>query len=237
MSRSWLLSLVAVAGCKSGRVSLGAIEGADDIAELCAASEPEVMAFTVEFPATEPGCAFGEGGNLPAEDAVITARTEQLDALALPDGAVVCDLSFDFEGVTGGQGTPMVYDDNFFFNFNDVILAASYGPMVEEMVAEEELFYLYDWGDLRGYGFTFDDTIPTWCIGEDAGLADCEIPPPETEGVMSLDFDAEIATELSFRAVSEERYDFSFITFGDNDSTDCFHEDFSFVVEVPYVER
>jgi hypothetical protein len=238
-------TLLLLGACASGKGSVdGAadtgeedIGNADDIADLCAEGSPETLQLRVDFPATEPGCDWGEAGNMERENGVITARVDQLSALELPADAVICDVLFDFEGISGGQGTPMVYDDNFLFTFNDVVLAGSYGPMVEEFELVDDYFRQYQWADIRGYPFEFDNDIPTYCIGEAEGLADCEIPPPETEGLMSLRFDPEIVTELSFRALEEERYEFTFITMGDNDDSDCFHEDFSFLVDVPYIQR
>ena len=53
---------------------------------------------------------------------------------------------------------------------------------------------------------------------------------------MSLSFDEGLIAELSLRAIQEQRYEYGFVTIGDNDpDKDCFHEEFSFDVEVPYV--
>ncbi len=239
------VGIIAVAvGCGSGEgktTTSGGTGGsltlnsAEDVATLCAEGDPITVSLLVEFPATDPSCPFGEGDNLPEQDAVITARVEQQVELGLPEGAVVCGMAFDFQGISGGEGTPMVYDDNFFFTFNDVVLAASYGPMVDVFSTEGAL-PLYDWADIVGYGFQFDNSIPTWCLGEADGRSSCEIPPPETNGIMSLQFDSTLVDELSFRAVELNRFDFTFITMGDNDAgTDCAHEDFAFKVDVPYI--
>ncbi|HCH64229.1 MAG TPA: hypothetical protein DFR83_15605, partial [Deltaproteobacteria bacterium] len=146
-----------------------------------------------------------------------------------------CGLEFDFLGISGGEGTEMYYDDNFFFTFDDVVLAGSYGPMVDGLATEGSL-PIYDWANVVGTEIEFDDTIPPFCLGEDDGQSDCTIPPPQTEQVMALEFDEQIVNELSLRAVQSERFDFSFITMGDNDpELDCAHDFFGFSVEVPYV--
>jgi len=239
-----LLALPSLIGaCASGK---GATEGQvdtggpaapsspEDIAELCEQGEPQLLARTLSFPATERGCAWGEGGNLGPEQGLVTAREEQLAALALPTGAVICDMAFDFAGVNGGEGTPMEYDDNFFFTFNDVVLAASYKPLVDVLPVEDELYRVYGWSTLAGAPFEFEDTT-AYCLGEDEGLASCEVPPPETAGLLQLAFDPEVANQLAYRAIAEGRAEFAFITLGDNDDTDCFHEEFAFEVEVPFV--
>jgi hypothetical protein len=243
MQRALLCMFLSLAACGSGAVSdtkstaAGGsldITSADDIETICSENEPTVVTLLVEFPATEPDCPFGVGDNLDLEQSVITARVEQNVELALPEGVVVCDLAFDFQAISGGEGTPMVYDDNFWFTFDDVVLAGSYGPMVDQFRKEGSL-PLYEWSRIVGTPIEFDG-IDTYCLGETEGRADCEIPPPETNGIMSLSFDDDLVNELSFRAVQAERFDFSFITMGDNDpELDCAHEEFAFVVEVPYV--
>ena len=244
---TWMAVLVCVA-CGTGKSEPigtdgidastdGGVNDAEDVRELCEEGEPETLTLTVEFPALRGGCPWGEDGNLDPDQGVVTARIEQVSSLELPEDAVVCDVVFDFEGLNGGSGTPMFYDDNFLFTFNDVVLAASYGPMVDEFTEEQGLYRRYEWSALRGYGFEFDDRVPSYCLGEDEDLASCSVPPPETDGALVLSFEPEIVQELAFRAVEEDRYDFTFITIGDNDDTDCAHERFLFEVAVPFVRR
>lgn len=242
ISTLWPTLLILAAGCSSGKGSLDDdddgmdIGDADDVADLCEEQTPETTTITVSFPATDPPCDFGEDGNLPAEQATVTARIEQQVLLELPEEAVICDVVFDFAGINGGEGTPMVYDDNFFFMFSSVVLAGSNGPLVESLPIDSDLYYTYDWDSLAGQVFEFDNDIPTYCLGEDDGLASCDIPPPETNGIMSLDFDQSIANELAFRAIDNDDYSFTFVTIGDDDNSDCYHEDFEFEVEIPYIE-
>jgi hypothetical protein len=233
-----LVPLLSIA-CGWGKGSLDDdddddIDDAGDIADLCAEETPEYITQVVSFPAPSGGCDWGVDGNLEAENGYFQARLEQTDSLELPEDAVICDVVFDFEGINGGQGTPMVYDDNFLFTFNDIVLAGSYAPIVD-MLPHDELYATYDWSVIAGTELVFDDSIPTYCLGEDAGLAECQIPPPETDGIMSMSFDATIANQLAFVAMTQERYDFTFITMGDNDDSDCSHETFEFEVEIPYI--
>jgi len=238
-----LLPLALAVGCSSGEAetedkgSGGSfnIDSTEDIAELCDEGDPIAVTLTVEFPATDPGCPWDTGDNLGIEQGVITARIEQAADLALPDDVVVCGMDYDFL-VNGGEGTPMVYDDNFYFTFDDVLLATSYGPAVEDgWFTEESGLPIYSWDDLVGREFQHDG-VPSWCLGQDEGTSDCDIPPTETEGVMSLSFGTATVEELSLRAVQEGRFEFGFVTTGDNDtSQDCAHADFEFEVEVGYV--
>lgn len=209
--------------------------GPIDVGDLCAESAPATTSIPVVFDAYDDGCPWGEDGNLETEDAHCTARVEQVETVDIGTGAVICDVTFDFR-VGGGEAQRMVYDDNFFLTFDDVVLAASYGPYVDLFPRDGDL-PIYDWDSIVGQPFEFGD-IPTYCLGEDEGLATCTIPAPETNGPIALQFDATIIEALSTRAVELGRVDYGFITFGDNDaSTDCSHEEFSFEVEISYVER
>jgi len=243
MTRALLLTTALLAACGSGKGNIDDddddgvdIGSADDVADLCEESEPETITLSVSFPAPGSGCAFGEDGNLPAENGYITARLEQTDVLELPEDAVICDVAFDFAGINGGQGTPMVYDDHFIFAFNGVVLAASDADIVGLLPDDEGLYYSYDWEAVVGSTMAYNN-VPTYCLGEDAGLATCDIPQPETNGIMSLDFEPDVVNELAFRAIEAGAYEFSFVTMGDNDNSDCSHEDFEFEVEIPYVQR
>ena len=88
---------------------------------------------------------------------------------------------------------------------------------------------------MEGEDLYFDDDIPTWCLGEDGGDSECTIPPPETEGTMSVSFGGDLVDKLALRAVDTESFAFGFITTGDNDDTDCSHEEFTFTILAPVV--
>ena len=60
-------------------------------------------------------------------------------------------------------------------------------------------------------------------------------PPPETGGIMELEFDDSLDTELAYRALEAGEIEFMFAAMGDNDNSDCYHEEFAFEVTVPYV--
>ena len=240
--RTWAFLLFAV-GCASGEAESDdkdpggslSIDSTDDIADICSESEPIAVKLSVEFPATSPDCPWDTADNLSESQGYITARIEQTAELALPEGVVVCGMNYDFL-LSGGEGTPMVYDDNFYFTFDDVVLATSYGPAVSDGWLEEEGdLPLYDWDSIAGREFQHSD-VPSWCLGQDDGSSECDIPPTETEGILSLAFGTNIVEELSLRAVQEERFEFGFVTTGDNDpDVDCAHADFEFQVEVGYV--
>jgi hypothetical protein len=205
----------------------------EEIQEICLSAELVTKDLMVSFPAVEPGCGWGQNNNLNAQQGVVTGRSEQLGQLDMPAAGVICDLAFQFESLDPSFSQTIIYDDNFLLTFNDVVLAASYGPMVD-LFEEVDGMRRYDWTRLRGYRFGFGQ-VKSYCAGEEEGLGECTIPPPETQGKMSLNFGGPLIDKLSLLAIQEGRYDFSFITTGDNDpATDCSHAAFALQMKVTF---
>jgi hypothetical protein len=164
----------------------------------------------------------------------VTARHEERVRVQVPEGGVICGMAFDFR-LEADVDPVMEYDDNMFFLYDEALLAASYGPMVDVFPQESGL-PVWSWGALAGYEFGFDPETPSWCLGEADGRSTCEVPPPETSGPLRLDFDPDLVNELAFRAVELGKTEFGFVTIGDNDpELDCRHEAFAFDVELPVV--
>lgn len=204
------------------------------IGEACDAESPEMLTLEVRFPGREAGCDWGEGGNLYMEQSVVTARTEDLVSLELPDDVAICDVGLDFRGLDGEVEQIMTYDDHFLLTLDDVVLAASYAPLVD-LLAEDGHLRLYDWDRIAGEPFSFIDA-GTYCLGAEEGLSTCTIPPPATPGVLTLDLGDDVVEELAEYAYEEQRYDFAFVVVGDNDpEEDCAHAAFGFTVDVAYV--
>ncbi len=209
---------------------------ADDVAALCAESTPQSVSIPVEFAAQNDGCPWGEGDNLDAQDAVYTARVESTEALAMPEGSVICDVTYDFT-IDPEQAQSMRYDDHFVLNFVDVVLASSNEQIVGFLEADATGLVPWDWSAVAGQDIDWNET-DHWCLGEADGLAECTIPETDTPGEMTLDFDESIVNQLSYRAVELNRADFTFVAIGDNDpDSDCSHDAFEFLVSVDYVER
>ncbi|MDP2307558.1 MAG: hypothetical protein Q8P18_16155 [Pseudomonadota bacterium] len=204
------------------------------IVEACERGEVEHRALDVRFPERDAGCEWGVDGNLDPGQGVISARTEDVVVLEMPTDVAICDVTLDFRGPDPESEQILRYDDAFILTLDDVVLAASYGPMVE-LLEEEGHLRLYDWDRLAGAPFSFAD-LDAYCLGAAEGLSTCTIPPPETSGIISLDFGSEIVDELADHAYRQQRYAFAFISVGDNDEdVDCSHAEFGFTVDVDYV--
>jgi len=226
---------VLLVGCAKGGVVPLEIEDAEDVRDACEERADQIVTetFRVVFEGTTGGCPWGQDGNLEEDNGVLTARVEQVETLELEE-VVICDMAFDFAGEAGLE-QDIVYDDNFIFVFNGIVLAGSYRPWIDQL-PEDGIYKIYDWDTIAGMDNLFDNDIPTYCVGEDSDLADCDIPPPETQGPISLSFDLSITSELSYRAIDQSRAEFGFIATGDNDpQSDCSHREFYFDVEVPYL--
>lgn len=235
-----LLPLLIVAlsvGCTRGKVALEDLDDEGDIIDACEEYETSTAEVDIVFKATTSSCPWTTADNIAATDGYFSARVEQDEEIDLPEDSVICDLDFDFSGLVPDEVQVMVYDDHFFFTFNDIVLAASFGPAVEQFTEEEGQLRYYDWADIVGTEYHIDEGYQSYCLGQASGESDCEIPDTEVEGPISLSFSEEIVSRLSLSAIEDERYEFAFITTGDDDvETDCQHEEFGFTVDVPYIE-
>jgi hypothetical protein len=228
--------LLALLACADTKIDLGALQTPEDIADACAEYEPEEITLEVAFPAQTASCPWSEDDNLDPADGLLTARVEQTESLSLPSDAVICDMALDFSGLVPGEVQVMVYDDHFFFTFNDTILASSSAYIVDEMDDADGL-RTWDWADAAGFDYhAVGSDHPSYCLGEDEGLSECDIPSTETPGEISMGFDDALVAQLSLAAIAESRFEFAFVTTGDDDiGRDCNHESFGFTVTVPYL--
>ncbi len=202
----------------------------ESIRELCRDEPYDTAVFEVLFPALEPDCPWNEGDNTAMAEAALTARVEQELILELPEGAVLCDIEFDFAS-SGDVYQEMLYDDDIFLTFDGVVITANDGNHVEKLPLEEGL-PLWDWSAVVG-GRISASRAWTYCLGEGSY---CELPPTETAGRFALTYDQDTVTSLAWRALGRESITMAFITGGDDDlDKDCRHEDFRFDLVVPWV--
>ena len=220
-------------GCDGSGI-LGEIETVEDLRTACEAGTPEDVELEISFPNPNQMCPFGEDDNLERTQGVMTARIEQYAEVQIPDGGLACDMEFDFQGIDPSTEQIMQYDDHFVLAFNDVVLASNNREITDEFAADDDGLRLYEWDDLVGLEFEFFET-ENYCLGEETGLSECSIPEPETPGPISLNFEGDLVDILSLRALQVDENVFSFITTGDNDDSDCSHEDFEFLVTAPVV--
>lgn len=239
-----LCALAWCAACADGAGDSGGAPGTKpipldnptDVGDACATERLERLRIEVELEGIEGPCPFGEGDNAPPTEGLISARIEQRFDLALPPNAVICDLAFSYGGESAEQGLSMRYDDQFFFTFGGALLASSDVALVE-LLPKQGVLPVYDWPSVLGAELNFFDDAKPWCLGAAEGLASCEIPVAEEEGLLRLDFSQSVINELSYRAIVEDRLDFGFVTMGDNDDTDCSHDPVRFTIEVPFFRR
>ena len=76
--------VLALSGCAQ-TILLDEALPARSIVEACDAAAPTRVTLDVLFPEREPGCDWGEDGNLEPEQGILTARTEDVVLLDMPD--------------------------------------------------------------------------------------------------------------------------------------------------------
>jgi hypothetical protein len=213
--------------------TLADLVDADAVGAACEQVEVQTSAATVRFPKTDGPCPFGEGDNDGPDQGQITARVEAEVRLPLPEGAVLCGLELDFAGGEGWEGSPMRYDDAFMLSFSGAVLASSDVELVD-LLPVDGVLPLYDWQALRGAPLSYDALVP-WCVGEAEGLSDCTVPPPEDGGRLALRFAQALVNELSYQALDRGPLRFGMVTIGDNDESDCSHDELAFEVRTRWM--
>jgi hypothetical protein len=232
-----LAFLLAACADDDKRIDLDDLETIEDVAEVCEDEEPETATLTVTFEETEVGCGgFGENGNLPENNGYISARTEQVESLDVGN-VLLCGTAYEFQP-NPEEAITMYYDDDFFFTFDDIVVASSNREAVEALDTDDNGFPIYDWQRLQNLPISTD--ARAWCLGQEQDeeqLEICTIPSTQSEGVVVLQYSDEITHALALRAIEEKRMDYGFITVGDNDpDVDCYHREFSFEVEIYYID-
>jgi hypothetical protein len=225
--------------CKqSGSFSIDEIETIDDVATACEEYTPIEVTQTIEFTAQPAGCPWGTDDNMQVADGFMTARNEQTQSLQLPDDALICDMRLSFGGgVEIGEIQNLIYDDHFFFMFNDVILASSIRDMVDVFRADANGMHRYEWDTIRGMGYHQFSPYENYCLGDDDEETDCDIPETEVPGPISINFGDSTVDLLSLLALDEQRAEFTMVATGDDDAnSDCSHGAITFDVTVPYLQ-
>ncbi|NQZ02423.1 MAG: hypothetical protein HRT45_17330, partial [Bdellovibrionales bacterium] len=205
-------------------------------------------------------CEFGpspevanELGNLGKKNMYQQARYEQDRTVELPAGAVLCDLTLQMDKQR------LKYDDMFYMSLNGQVIAsnADYvlrgdtttdgdrvtqhpGLQTSSIVNGAQSLiptYVYDWSKIRG-GYFNDSWLKArdtdYCLGEEQGLASCQWPKTDTDGDFEFTYDPTILKalgSLSTNGVHTFKYA---ITGDDDEKKDCYHQEFTFAVEVKY---
>ena len=214
---------------------------------LCAnAANVKSLKQAIKFPKPAQSCQWNTGGNLPlpTENLIFSARNEQKEAVTLPDGALLCDMRFNFPA-----STTMLYDDEIILSFNNIVMMSSQDFVRPGELEKKDGLVGYDWDKIKGKPYQKDQR-PVFFVDAACG-ADCALPPTETVGAAKLKVlpdtvrKISLATGVQFSpdaggaaqpSTARTKQEFSFITIGDNDpGLDCLHQEFGFEVEIKYV--
>lgn len=226
--------------------------------ELCKNIEDKVqLSQIITFPATD-NCQFNEDANRddvdalnefmngPRRDGRVRAHLRQDFDINLPDGAVLCDIDFDF------PEQDMEYDDEIFLLLNNYVMLMSTDYSKNSsfrdyrdngLAVNSQGLTVFNWyGDNDLYNLKYGrNKAPTYCQG--VSQADplysqkCRVPKTESRGKIKLDIPkADIIRMGSLKM--EESFPgmrFSFVSTGDNDDNDCEHSEYSFAISAQFV--
>lgn len=206
-------------------------DGADQsIAQVkCAGREWIVQNEQLVFPELSAGttCDFGQGEMLSRKDGFLRAYLRQNQTLTLPEGAILCGFELTH------REQAMHYDDEMFFLLQDQILMAT--KDYTEYFTSQDLFRRFDWEKLKDKIYDQFDPRGLYCLGGAEGFSTCDLPPTDTSGSIHLQLTAEMSEKLAVFLGRERKLNFSWITTGDNDSSDCRHSPIALDVKLQYV--
>lgn len=197
------------------------------IASLCAGGGVVRHEEEVVFPDPGATCAFGAGENLTKKNGFVRARAEQVHALGIPTGSLLCEASLS------SPTQAITFDDEVFLTFNDVILMMSQ-PNYKAALPLVSGFLRFDWERLKNQNNGHSDGHP-FCLGAAEGTGSCSLPPTQTTGSIQMDWGKEAMAALSEKIQSEKRRELTFITTGDNNTSDCRHSEIRLSVNLAYV--
>lgn len=180
-------------------------------------------------------CQFGQGHNLAKRDGYLQAEYTQKRDLTLPANAVICDMRFS------SPQQSLVYDDMFYLQFNGYVIASNHqrsmgNLQVEpiDILGQSISLTKFEWLNVREESFT--NAHVDYCLGQDKGLSSCHWPQTQQTGTLSLSFSNQLMIHLGLRAPASQQ--FALTVTGDNDpSSDCYHSEIKFNVEVKYFTR
>jgi hypothetical protein len=195
----------------------------------CQGSTVQHQREVLHFPELAAGatCSFASGENLSRRDGWIRAYLKQEQSIRLPAGARLC--GFSIEPTTN----TMHYDDEMFFLIEDRVLMAT--KDYTEYFPKDGIFSTFSWESLRNQVYNQFDERGLYCVGGESGLSECELPPTDTTGSIELSISAELSASLATLLQNKEVLNFSWVTTGDNDDSDCRHTEIKLPVVMHYV--
>ncbi len=203
-------------------LEFGEPETTSVVVKLCQNSPHDRMTKSFLFPKPAMTCAWEKDGNLAPLNNYFQARIEQNEILALPKGAVICEVKLNFEK------QQFLYDDHFLLSFNDAIIASSFN--FEAVLARRYNLLRYDWAKIAGM---YWDKKQEGVFCAAGGV--CSWPSTDTAGFIALNYEPIVFQKIMAEDISRNEHAIKFVSIGDNDDKDCEHSDVRFSLDVEYV--
>ncbi|HET9239078.1 MAG TPA: hypothetical protein VFO10_17600 [Oligoflexus sp.] len=216
-------------GPASSNIEVGVPDSANAEVNPCSTAAVQHQKEILHFPEIAAGttCRFANGDNLSRKDGFIRAYLQQNQSITLPKGARLCGFSIE------PTDSSMHYDDEMFFLVENRVLMAT--KDYTEYFPKDGIFSTFSWESLRNQVYNQFDERGLYCVGGDDGLSECQLPPTDTTGSIELSISAELAANLATLLQNEDVLNFSWVTTGDNDDSDCRHTDIKIPVTMHYV--
>lgn len=204
-----------------------AVQNLDDLKAACIG--PNTQTVTQEiifFPEFAGQCNFP---NTPNEGVVSGTLNAPNIELEVPQNAYLCTMNFVFNPNT------FTYYEGFLLTLNGVILMSS-GDIATATNFVQNGLPVYNANLLLGLPFNVLQPEQPFCFGENEQKAACSIPQKALDQNVSRFQTPELTQELSYGVYNpNQKPNFGFTTFGDDQAADCAHNGLRFTATMSYV--
>lgn len=182
-------------------------------------------------------------GNFTRKNEFLRTRIEKYDQISLPDSnGVLCEIDIS------GDNQAFSHDDVFYITFDNYVLATSLKrslknePTILTNNGISLALHQYDWLSFANtqFGGNGGDGGPlgialvpdNYCLGEDVGVGNCEIPVTDTAAPLRMSFGPEAVAVAAVDVRGAHQV--GLIVTGDDNDRDCFHTDLKVDVTLRY---
>ena len=184
----------------------------------------ETRSFTLGFQPRR-GCVFSSEGNLPPRNEFVQARADEVRFVQLPQIRTLCDLT-----LRAREGPPIFFDDHVAIVVEDVVLVSGGSGLALNEYETVDGLPRFDWSAVRGEPFRPRNSAYA-CLGGGR----CDVPRTERFGDLNVEVGSETMIAIANSLSLNGGFNVRFLTFGDNDASDCAHSELTLDVDVRYL--
>lgn len=197
----------------------------DSLVEACSSSENITKVARSLSYVSRRNCSFGVLPNLETRDAYVQAYEVSEGTIAIPEGAVICNLSLQSQ-----PDAQIHYDDFLFLTIENQVIFGSNEQVTQKLPLKDGI-YQWDWSQIAGTAIDFFEA-DYYCLGSQDT---CQLPPHDRSGAIDLTTNSKDIAPLAIAVAGKPQLQANLIATGDNDDEDCMHTDLQLTVIIDYI--